>query len=189
MTTTENKDLERHQLVQTLFPQEKVQESRVLKLAIDEIKYPLAEAYAIAVKNCCSNTKHLIRLVQYLLYTNAGEKLVFDFNKDKIEKACTQAESSAVGGKQSGEIIKKIETALDKLDGLAGFPASKHEIFVFTFIVDILNEFKNDINNISLFHKEKIEKFEAYNNFLNDPEIKEEPSKADLLARAGIPML
>lgn len=168
------------------------QESRVLLEIISSVKAPLLRIYDIGVEAKCSHYKHLVRLCEYVCLSPDGEQMHFPFDKQKTEKTKRTFAQSNLTVEMKQE-IKDLWVGLEKLldeytkevhDNKA---ATRHEQFVFDFLMDLVTQFAGGAN-IETFHLEKKSLFDCYNAFIVESKTinstTSQKEKGELIAKA-----
>lgn len=169
-----------------------MQESRLLLEIIASTKEPLLYIYDIGVASGCSHYKHLIRLAEYVLLTKPGEAMLFLFDKRKTERTKKNFLECNLSKEQKDEINKMWTVLVEVLKTFRGESASRHEQFVFHFLLRLVKSFSN-VNDIEVFHIEKKCLFDSYNTFILESKVIKLPtdgkSKNALLNKAHIPLV
>lgn len=176
------------------------QNSSLILEIISSVKTPLLRIYDIGVESGCSHYKHLARLAEYVLLAPAGEPMNFPFDEEKINKTKRNLLECGLTDKQKAEVAEIGNAIIDLLGAYGGVEATKHEQFVFHFLLRLLQSFSGTTEEIEEFggvcqdfHDEKQVLFDAYNTFIIHsqtiqlPTTREEKDK--LLRKANMQVL
>ncbi len=129
---------------------------------------PLAEEIN---KDPCSHRKHEFRLSEDLLRAKPNEKLIIDFNTDRMDKAIlqewelkTSTDQNAVFSQRCNDIKKFFRKEIAAL-----VKREKFEKTVFTSMIELTQLFHETIATPEEFHRDKAEWLERFNQ-QNAPE-------------------
>lgn len=168
------------------------QKSKVALAIIEKVKQPMLRIYEIGIRTDCSHFKHFVRLDEYVLLTEPGVELYYDFDPAKIEKTKNNFKSGKVSKEEKAEVRKLCNEMLTSLRELSGLPAEKAEQFMYSFVYELIENFAGG-GNVLAFHTNKINLFKAYNIFvLDSKKITIPKSKKvinELLKKAGVPIV
>ncbi len=151
-----------------------VQKSELLRKITASIKGPLLRIYEIGVKRNCSHYKHAVRLCEYVLLSQPGKELIFDFDVQKTEKSQETFLGCGLTVEEKNEVFHLWVSMVELLRGYDGEEAQRHERFVIDFLYRLVVSFAGGKNRAT-FHIQKVVLFETYNMFLRDTKTVELP--------------
>lgn len=144
-----------------------VQKSALLKKITASIKGPLLRIYEIGVQKNCSHYKHVVRLCEYVLLSQPGNQLVFDFDPEKSQKTQETFLACGLTAQEKGEVFHLWVSMVELIRMYEGEEAQIHEQFVIDFLYRLVVNFAGGKNRAT-FHIQKVVLFETYNMFLRD---------------------